>query len=259
MNGPILVTGGTGTLGRPLVTKLLADGADVRVMSRRPRPEGDDRPCGWAEADLVTGRGLDEAVSGVATIVHCATTVRKDVAVTRKLVEAARRAGQPHLVYVSIVGIDQVPFSYYRAKLAAERVVEESELPWTVLRATQFHDLVAGITLAQRWLPLVVVPSGFRFQPVEVAEVADRLVELVRGGPVGRAADLGGPRVRDARELARATLRAAGRRRVTVPMWLPGRTARAFRAGGNLAAPDRATGTVTFETYLAERAEAGTL
>ncbi|MCQ8772952.1 SDR family oxidoreductase [Streptomyces telluris] len=254
MNKPILVTGGTGTLGRAVVARLLADGLPVRVMSRRPRPTGDDRPYEWAVCDLAKGTGLDAALADVRAVVHCATNARNDVATTRRLAEAARRSGSqgPHLVYISIVGIDDVPLPYYRSKRAAERIVRESGLPWTILRTTQFHDLVATMTAVQRRLPVVLTLSGVRVQPVEVTEVADRLAELVQGAPTGRVPDMAGPEVRDARDLAAATLRAMGLHRRVVPLRLPGKIARTLRAGG-LLAPDRAIGKVTFEQYLAGR------
>ncbi|MDI6411918.1 SDR family oxidoreductase [Streptomyces albus] len=251
-SGPVLVTGGTGTLGRPLVDRLLVDGVPVRVMSRRPRPADDNRPCEWAVCDLLTGAGLAAAVSGVRAIVHCATDPWREVRVLSRLAEAARRADCPHLVYISIVGVDRVPFPYYRAKLAAERALARSGVPWTVLRATQFHELVAGLTTAQRRLPFVVTPAGFRFQPVAVGEVAARLAGLVQGPPAGRVPDMGGPRVLTAREAAGLTLRATGRRARVHELPLPGRTARAFRRGGNLA-PGHATGRGRFEDFLAER------
>ncbi|MFC5149424.1 SDR family oxidoreductase [Streptomyces aureoversilis] len=254
MNKPILVTGGTGTLGRAVVARLLADGLPVRVMSRRPRRAGDDRPYEWAVCDLAKGTGLDAALADVRAVVHCATNARNDVATTRRLVEAARRSGNQdlHLVYISIVGIDKVPLPYYRSKREAERIVRESGLPWTILRTTQFHDLVATMTTVQRRLPVVLTLSGVRVQPVEVTEVADRLVELVQGAPAGRVPDMAGPEVRDAHDLAAATLRATGLRRRVVPLRLPGKIARALRAGGILA-PDRAVGKVTFEQHLAGR------
>jgi uncharacterized protein YbjT (DUF2867 family) len=252
------VTGGTGTLGRQVVRRLLERGRAVRVLSRRPRPADDREPYEWATGDLEKGSGIEEAVTGAAVIVHCATAAgRGDVAATRRLADAARRSGgRPHLVYVSIVGVDRVPLPYYRAKLAAERVVEESGLPWTVLRATQFHDLIAGTVDAQRRLPVAVAFAGVRFQPVDTAEVAGRLVELAAGEPAGRVPDMGGPQVRDHAELTRATLRARGRRRPVLPLRLPGKIFRGYRAGGHLA-PGREVGRVTYDEYLAARTGAG--
>ncbi|WP_431874439.1 SDR family oxidoreductase [Amycolatopsis sacchari] len=247
MNEKILVTGGTGTLGRVVAERLLGDDREVRVLSRRPAPGG--TPYAWRTGDLRTGAGIAEATAGVDTIVHCASTVSRggDVEATRRLLEAAPRA---HLVYISIVGIDRIPFFYYNAKLATERLIERSGVPWTILRATQFHDLVAGLTAAQRRLPVTFTLKG-RFQPIDVRDVADRLVELALGAPAGRVPDIGGPEVRDARDLARAYLAATRRSRPIVALPVPGKAGRAFRAGANLT-PERAVGRITFEQYLEE-------
>ncbi|SFP75713.1 Uncharacterized conserved protein YbjT, contains NAD(P)-binding and DUF2867 domains [Amycolatopsis arida] len=237
----IVVTGGTGLLGRRVIERLVTEGQDVRVLSRRPRPAGEGGRYAWATADLGTADG----------VVHCATAVsrRGEPRLAERLVEAARRAGTAHLVYVSIVGVDRVPLPYYQGKLAAERVIAGSGLPYTILRATQFHDLLRTLFAKAAPLPVLPVPD-LCFQPVDVGEVADRLAELATGEPAGRAPDVAGPRVRAARDLAAVFLRATGRRRPLLPVRLPGRVFRAYRAGGHLA-PDRAVGTITFEDHLA--------
>jgi uncharacterized protein YbjT (DUF2867 family) len=192
---------------------------------------------------------MDVAVAGVDSIVHCATSGSGDEQATRTLIDAVRRSGaSPHLVYISIVGIDRIPMFYYRAKLESERLIEASSLPWTILRATQFHDLVAGLFHAQRHLPVLVAPT-FSFQPVDVRDVAARLAELASGPASGRVADLGGPQVRTARELAQIYLHAHGRRRRVLPLTLPGRAFAALRAGANLV-PDGDRGRLTFEQFL---------
>ena len=254
MNGPVLVTGGTGTLGRAVVRRLLADGRDTRILSRRPRPADDRKPYDWAVGNLEDAEGIDAAVTGVEAIIHCATAgTRKDVQITRHLIEACMRTGvRPHLVYISIVGIDRVPFFYYRAKLDTERLVAASGLPWSVLRATQFHDLVALLTDVQRRLPVAFTLGGVRFQPIDVDEVAARLVALATRPAVGRTDDMGGPRIHDAAHFTRACLSASGRRRRVVQLRPPGAFFRALRLGGNLV-PDRAVGRTTFEEYLARR------
>ncbi|CAM01086.1 uncharacterized protein YbjT (DUF2867 family) [Saccharopolyspora erythraea NRRL 2338] len=251
MREPILVTGGTGTLGRVVVRELLDAGRDVRVLSRRSSPEQSlfERVTG----DLRRGTGVDAAVSGVAAIVHCATTLgRADVATARTLVDAARRHGNPHIVYISIVGVDRVPLPYYRAKLEVERMLTVSGLPWTILRTTQFHDLIARIASLQARSPVNLTLGGAAFQPVDVGEVAVRLAELAVGEPAGRVPDMGGPEIRSHRDLTREYLRATGRRRLVLPVRVPGAISAAYRRGGHLA-PERAVGRVTFADYLAAR------
>ncbi len=162
-------------------------GLDPRVLSRRP---GEGRVTG----DLRTGAGLDAAVRGASVILHCATAPRGDTAAAAALVAAARRGGDiRHLVHISIVGVDRVPLTYYREKLAVERLVKTAGLPWTILRATQFHDLLVRIFSALRRSPVLPVLAGVAFQPVDVRDVAARLVELALGDPAGRVPDLGGP------------------------------------------------------------------
>ncbi|MGW2570911.1 SDR family oxidoreductase [Streptomyces sp. NPDC001537] len=239
----ILVTGGTGTLGRLVTERLRADGHEVRVLSRHTQPYAVDLREG--------GAALDAAVAGVDTIVHCATTqTGGDDKAAGNLVAAARRAGVEHLLYISIVGVDRVPYPYYRTKFAVEKLIEESGLGWTVLRTTQFHDLLVMVFKALSKLPVMLLPAHVSDQPVEVAEVAARLAELAAGAPAGRVEDMGGPEIRTFESLARAYLKATGRRRavVNVPLW--GKAYRAFRGGGHLA-PEHAVGKGTFEEYLA--------
>jgi uncharacterized protein YbjT (DUF2867 family) len=257
---PLLVTGGTGTLGRLVVPGLRAAGHHVRVLSRRGHDSGDG--VQYVTGDLATGEGLDRAVDGVETIVHCAGSSKGDEDKARNLVRAASAAGARHLVYISVVGADRIPvvsgvdramFGYFASKLAAERIVADSGVPWTTLRATQFHDLMLTVVRVLAKLPAIPVPAGFRFQPVDTAEVASRLVELATGKPAGLVPDIAGPRVYRVNELLRGYLRASGHpHRLILPVRFPGRAARAMRAGANLA-PDRSVGHRTWEDFLAER------
>ena len=259
MASRILVTGGTGTLGRHLVPILRGSGCQVRVLSRRGHEAADG--IEYVTGDLATGEGTEAAVDGAGVIVHCAGSSKGDEDKTRHLVRAASAAGAPHLVYISVVGADRVPvvsgtdramFGYFASKLAAERVVAGSGLPWTTLRAAQFHDLILMVAQAMTRLPVIPVPAGFRFQPVDSGEVADRLAELALGAPAGLVPDLAGPKVYGVADLLRGYLRARGKRRPMVPVWLPGKAARAVRAGANLA-PGPAAGHRTWEDFLAER------
>jgi uncharacterized protein YbjT (DUF2867 family) len=263
VTSPILITGGTGTLGRLVVAHLRDAGRDLRVLSRRGHESSDG--VEFMTGDLATGQGLEAAVAGTGTIVHCAGSATGDADKARNLVRAASRAGARHLVYISVVGAERVPvvgrvdramFGYFAAKRAAEQVVAGAGLPWTTLRATQFHDLILRVARLAAKLPLIPVPAGVRFQPVDTGEVAARLVELSLGKPAGLVPDIGGPRVYELAELLGGYLRATSRRRPLVPVRLPGRAAGALRAGANLT-PDHAVGRRTWEDFLAERLPTG--
>jgi uncharacterized protein YbjT (DUF2867 family) len=207
--------------------------------------------------ELVSGDGLAGAVSGPEAIVPCVGDPRRprvDLDGTRNLLRAAQAARAPHLVDISIVGVDRVPYRYYRAKLAAEHLIEASGLPWTILRATQFHQLVLLVAERLARLPVVPVPAATSFQPIDDGEVADRLAMLVAGPPSGRVPDLGGPQIRTATSLLRAYLHAAGRRRPILPIHLPGAVFAGYRHGGHLA-PDHAVGRRTWEQFLAEQVD----
>ncbi|GAA2022676.1 NAD(P)H-binding protein [Agromyces tropicus] len=241
-SAPVLVTGGTGSLGSEVVRRLSARGDAVRVLSRSGAPH-------TVRGDLETGEGVDAAVEGVRAILHLATTSRDDTEMTRKLVAAAEQGGRPRILYSSIVGIDRIPLAYYGGKRASERLIAESRLRWTILRSTQFHNFVETLFRVQRYSPVVLAPA-FSFQPISVTDVATRLIELLDDEVLGIAPDIGGPEVRTARDLARAWLRARGSRRPTLPFRLPGTRFAAFASGANLV-PGDPYGTVTFEDYLA--------
>ncbi len=240
----VLVTGGTGALGTPLAERLRNDGHEVRVLSRR-------LGAGTHAGDLASGVGVAEAAAGAEVVVHAATdapTGRGDVRQTRVLLDAAR--GARHLIYASIVGIEAIPLGYYRRKLACEREVAASGIPFTIQRATQFHQLVAlWLGRAER-LPLAPLPLSFRFQPIAAAEVAERVARLVSGEPLGRAPDLGGPEVLELREMVAAWRARRGRPRLVAPLPTAGRVAHAMREGRNTC-PEHRDGRQTWAEYLA--------
>ncbi|TCM38261.1 SDR family oxidoreductase [Kribbella sp. VKM Ac-2568] len=241
----ILVTGGTGTVGRPTVERLRRAGHEVRVLSRQRGP-------GLLTGDLSTGAGLREAVDGVDTVVHLATSRgHQDVAQLQRLLEVVGAAGIGHLVLISIVGIDQIPTPYYRDKVEIERLATESKIPYSILRATQFHNLVDEILSAQRFLPVLLAPA-VKTQPIAVEDVAVRLTEIAGGAPAGRLPDIGGPEQTNLPALARAWKQAKGSRRPVVPLRLPGKAFGAYRAGAAYAF-GAGYGRRTFADFLADR------
>lgn len=251
----ILVTGGTGTLGRLLVEQLAAQGHTVRVMSRCAQPSAADAALEWAVADLGSGAGLADAVAGVDAIIHAASSPGRgaeqvDVIGTERLVGLAAAAGVGHLVYISIVGIERIPVAYYRHKLAAEARVMQGGVPWSIQRATQFPELIDGMLRGAARLPVLALPTDFQFQVVEPGELARRLCTVVAAGPAGRLPDMGGPQLLTLGEMARAWRVTRGLRRPILHLPLPGGAARAFRRGYNTC-PDHTDGAVTWAEWLA--------
>ncbi|KQW47140.1 3-beta hydroxysteroid dehydrogenase [Nocardioides sp. Root1257] len=236
----IAVAGGTGVVGRHVVEAARERGHDVVVLSRG---EG---------VDLTTGAGLAERLAGVDAVVDVTsvrTQKREDAeaffgGVTRHL----QAAGPAHLVALSIVGIDRVDTGYYAGKRLQELALAEGATPWSVLRATQFHEFAEQALGFVRVGPFSLVPR-MRSQTVAAREVAVALVDLAVAGPSGRVPDLAGPEVHDMVDLAR---RVADGRRV-VPVRLPGAAGRAMRSGGLLPTEDGPRGRITFDQWLAHR------
>jgi uncharacterized protein YbjT (DUF2867 family) len=248
-NMKVLVTGASGTLGAAVLPRLVKEGYDVRPMSRHARP-------GWVAADLATGVGLHEAVRDVEAIVHLASAPRKtretDVEGTRRLLDAARTAGVRHVLFISINGIDRVPVGYFAAKIAAENVVRAGGVPFTILRAAQFPSLIETVLKAAGSLGPVIVDRSFVFQPVDVEDVADRIADLLAAGPSGDVAEFVGPAPLAMDEMARQWLAARGTKRPVWSVRVPGKIARAVRAGA-LTSDAQPTGTRTWRGYLRAR------
>lgn len=250
----ILVTGGTGTLGRQAVPLIQAAGWDVRVLSRHTHDRGDG--VEYLAVDLLQADGLDAAVDGVDVVLHLAGGPKGDEVGTRNLVQAAERAGVTHLVDISVTAVDQLPFTYFKSKLGAEEAVRGSSVPWTVVRVAQFHDFAWKTAQAIAKLPVMPMPGGVRFQPVDARDVAERLAELALGEPAGLVPDLVGPKVYSMAELTRDYLNATGKRRLSLPIRVPGKAGKIYRAGGNLTLSGADVGTRTWEDYVAERTSA---
>jgi uncharacterized protein YbjT (DUF2867 family) len=242
MTAKILVTGGTGTLGRLVVPQLTAAGYGVRVLTRHGGANTDG--IEHLQGDLLKNEGID--LDGIDIVVHLAGGAKGDAVAAKNLAKAA--AGVRHLVHISVIGAGKMPIGYFREKAGAEQAVRESGVPWTILRAAQFNSLTLTVARKLAGLPVVPVPGGLRFQPVDERDVADRIVELALGDPAGAVPDLAGPTVYDVRQLVDSL---QGKRRPKLPIRLPGKVGRAYRNGDNLTLTGATIGKRTWEDYLA--------
>ncbi|MFI7665982.1 SDR family oxidoreductase [Nocardia sp. NPDC049526] len=247
----ILLTGGTGTLGRHVTPLLVEAGFKIRMLSRNAHESTDG--IEFVTGDLLAGTGVEAAVDGAEIILHLAGGPKGDDIATRHLVDAAANAGVQHIVYIGVVGAGKLPIGYFRAKFAAEQAIIESGVPHTILRAAQFHDLALKTAQAMAKSPIVPAPGAILWQPVDSREVAARLVELTRDAPAGRVPDLVGPTVYTMAELIRGYLKAEGKRRLFLPVPVPGKIGRAYRAKENLTLDGATVGKLTWENFLAEQ------
>lgn len=242
----VAVAGGTGLAGQNVVGILQSAGHQVRILARS------------TGVDLVTGEGLPAALRGVDFVIDVVnapvTGRRKSEAffetTTSNLLAAERDAGVRHHVALSIVGIDRVDFGYYFGKRKQEQLIRDADVPWTILRATQFHEFPAQLAARARG-PVLPVPV-MTTQPVAAVEVANALVELALTAPSGMAPELAGPEVHQMPDLARRLLHARGVRRLVVPVRLPGRVGRAMADDGLLPADGARRGTQTWSQWLDE-------
>lgn len=248
------MTGGAGQVGGKLVPRLAARGHQVKVMTHSGR-----RVVGAESVpgDLATGEGLQMAIVGSDVIVHLATDpegdpMKVDLEGTKKLIDLARQGGIKHLVYLSIVGVDRASsFKYYRAKLEAEQAIEQGGVAFSILRATQFHNLVDARLRRFARYPAFLLPRGLQFQPVDAGEIANAVLALATDAPRGRVPDFGGPEVLDIAQLLdiwRGANNVGSRPVIWVPV--PGKTVQAIRAGA-LICPQNRQGRITFREWLA--------
>jgi uncharacterized protein YbjT (DUF2867 family) len=245
----VVVTGGTGRLGREVVSRLRERGNRVIVASRR------------TGIDLTTGEGLWGVLQGADVIVHTAShpvRFRKvELDGTRRMINIlSERSDRPHVVYVSIVGCDRIPYPYQRTKHACELVLERSGFPVTVVRATQFHTLVRALGQVFGRGPVSVRPS-MSFQSCDRPWVADRLVETALADPpprYRRLPDLAGPERTTLAEAVDLFRQAEGKpppRAITLPA--VGGLLKAYAEGANLPGPDAITGGPGYREWLASQ------
>lgn len=258
----VLITGGSGHLGREMARQFTRRGDEIRILSRRP---ASNETAEWVRGDLSTGAGVADAVAGVDAIVHAATlspaAIRGgfrpvdffhtpsevDVAGTRQLLEVAEHESVAHILHVSIVGIDDSRLPYMRTKLAAEQIVSEGRVPWSIVRATGFYWLMARLLANMEKMPAWVLPRHLDSQPCDSDDCASYLVDCLAEGPGGMRREFAGPEVIDLRQLARQFQEARGKKRPILPVPLP---QSALRSAISLPVGEPVLGTTTWHQWL---------
>ncbi len=252
---PVLVTGGRGHLGNLVVQSFKKTGQPVRVLTRQDVSFGADA-IQYYKGDLAGNIGLEDAVRGVDTIVHCASNAgdfeNADIRGTQNLLSALDKNKAKHFLYISIVGVDRSDYPYYQAKFRVEQIIASSGVPYTILRATQFHGFVLNIIrscVGESVGDSITIPASLRFQPVDSSEVADLAASLSLSSPRGLYPDVGGPEVRTFDSMVESFLTRAGIDKRVQTIYTDNVRHNLFRSGVNLC-PGNKFGKTTFEDYL---------
>jgi uncharacterized protein YbjT (DUF2867 family) len=227
------VAGGTGTVGRHVTELVRENGHEAMVLGRS------------VGVDLMSAVGLADVLAGADAVIDVLNTPTLSAktskmffdTTTAAVLRAEADAGVRHHVALSVVNAGRVAAGYYAGKALQEQRVMAGTVPWSILRATQFHEFAAQ-TLARSSKGMLALVPVMRTQPVAAREVADRLVRLVLDGPAGTVPDLAGPREEALVDMVRAYARATHSRTRVVQIRLPGAMGAAMRAGALL--PSRA-------------------
>ncbi len=244
----ILITGGTGILGRALSAQLAQNGILHTITSRTNRAQISN----WVPSDLVKNTGVREAVSENKIIFHLASDLKNDEQIARNLVAAIEPASNVHLIYMSIVGVDKVPFAYYKKKFAAEQAIKTSGIPFTILRATQFHEFIHQIISTFLAGLIGFLPKNIVSQPIELKVVAQELIRLSRLQPAGITYEIGGKEVLTLHQMARIWTLQSGKRRLILNLPILGELGRTF-ANGSLTTSNVSLQSATWLQWLQKK------
>jgi len=247
----IAIVGGTGTVGKHIASELAARGHEVRVLSRSS-PE--------FPVDLTSGEGLAAALAGCDVAVDASRTPSSSskraaqihVDGSRILLAAEQADGIGHHVCISIVGCDLVPFGYYKVKTEQEHIVEQGPVPYSIVRATQFHELMTGVLAVAGKYHVLPAPT-IQLQTVAAKEVASAVADVATGQPVQGIVEVAGPQTLLASDVARTWKSVTGTAAVIVPFPIPGKFGRGLRDGVLTTDKPDIRGTITFAEWLAEQ------
>lgn len=254
MKQKILVTGGTGTLGQKIIRQLPPKDFEIIVLSSKVKPELTESVSVF-QADLTDVASLEKGFPDADVVVHCASNPMNaqlvDVEGTQNMLSILNKRALKHFIYISIVGVDQSNYPYYVAKYEVEKMIQASGLPFTNLRATQFHDLV----LYRLILPAdkddnrqMVIPANMRFQSIDIHEVATKILDLIERGPSNSTLSIGGPEILTLEEMTQEYLNHRQKQKEIVTN--PNDTSFAsFKSGVNLCL-EKKYGQITWKDYL---------
>jgi uncharacterized protein YbjT (DUF2867 family) len=248
----VLVTGATGQLGLALLKQLKDTDYQIKITSRN-KPENVN--FDWVYSDFLTGEGFEEAINDIDVVIHTATSPRKnsdiiDVSGLKKFLDLSQDI--KHFIYPSIVGIEDIPMKYYRNKYQAEYLLNNSSVPHSTVRSTQFHSFVENLFLTKPLLKRYLVPGDIKFQSVDVEDFAAHLIQMINVGPQGKTADFGGPEILTLREMAKMKIKVNNESNKVVTFSFPGKLYRALVEGKNTNEHQKA-GKITFGEFLRNR------
>lgn len=255
MKQTVLVTGGTGTLGKQVVKQLIKQGNTPIVLTSKENAAVEDGAIAVV-GNLGTGTGLNEATANADVIIHCASNPRNsaevDVQGTANLLSSIPADRSPHIIYISICGVDKSTYLYYQHKLAVEKLIAASRFPHTIIRITQFHNfilhriLLPGLNEQETSIEL---PDNMSFQPIDIQDAAAYIVNSIREEPQGACLTIGGPEIFTIRQLATTYLEYTGKEYIIRDSSAQSDFHNIFRSGINLT-PENKTGTITWSTFL---------
>jgi uncharacterized protein YbjT (DUF2867 family) len=254
----ILITGGTGNLGKQVVDLLLPHKEfEVSILSSRANAHSPGN-LKIFKGDLAHNIGLANATENAEIIIHCASDARNfkqvDIDGTHNLLSSLNKKIR-HFIYISIVGVDKTNYPYYQAKHQVEKMIAGSGIPYTILRTTQFHSFVLAMLqpfVENKANGVVKIPKGMKFQSVDIKEVAQKLVELSLEEASGLLPEFGGPEILSFEKMSRIYLDIMKLKSIIEPADFEGVRYELFRTGVNLCR-DNLFGKVTWQVYLKDK------
>ncbi len=232
MSAEILVSGASGNLGKCLTTILDREGLHYHITTRKKVQSGEK----VLYLDLQTGEGIDNGCVGKKIIFHLASGTKKadrstDVLSVQKLIGASLKNKVSHFIFISIVGIEKVPIKYYKFKVEAENIIKSSGVPYTILRATQFHEFIDNMISTFLKYKIGPLQMNGKNQPIETSVVAEKMFDIYKNGPINNTLEIGGPQVLDFRHLSTSWQKYTHKKKMIIPIPTVGKALSAIRTG----------------------------